>query len=240
MSDRTADNAAATTTAPLVSVRGLRKTYRDGADEVDVLHGIDFDVASGEFLAVMGPSGCGKSTMLFCLGGLTRPSGGSIALDGCDLVKLTDARLTAARCRHVGFVFQRFNLIPTLSARGNVEIALQIRRRPWRGSVATDALARFGLAEKANRRPNRLSHGEAQRVAIARAIAPDPTILLADEPTGSLDSANTRSVMERFRRLCDENGQTTILVTHSEEVAQYADRILEMRDGAIVSERATE
>jgi len=225
--------------APLLEARAVRKIYRAGGGDVRVLRGIDLHVSPGEFLAVMGPSGCGKSTLLFCLGGLARVTSGSILLDAVDLSGLSDRRLTAARRAHVGFVFQRFNLIPTLTARGNVEIALQIRGLPWRNRVVADELARFGLAEKADRRPFQLSHGEEQRVAIARAIAPGPDILLADEPTGSLDSENTRTVMEILRGLCDENRQTTVVVTHNSEVAQYADRILEMRDGLITGGRTT-
>lgn len=221
-------------TTSLLEVRDLHQRYRDGARDVDVLAGVELDVKPGEFLAVMGPSGCGKSTLLFCLGGLARPSAGSIRLEGVDLAALSDRDLTAARRDHIGFVFQRFNLIPTLTARGNVEIALQIRRMSWRDGTVDELLGRFGLGEKTGRRPRQLSHGEQQRLAVARAIAGRPMLLLADEPTGSLDSENTRSVMEMLRRLCDEDGQTTVMVTHSREVAAIADRILEMRDGLII------
>jgi len=221
-------------TTALLEVRGLHQRYRDGARYVDVLGGIELDVRPGEFLAVMGPSGCGKSTLLFCLGGLARPSAGSIRLGDTDLTALSDRDLTTARRDHIGFVFQRFNLIPTLTARGNVEIALQIRRMAWRDGTVDEVLGRFGLGEKMGRRPRQLSHGEQQRLAVARAIAARPKLLLADEPTGSLDSENARSVMEMLRRLCDEDGQTTVMVTHSTEVATTADRILEMRDGLIV------
>ena len=221
-------------TTSLLEVRGLHQRYRDGARDVDVLAGVELDVKRGEFLSVMGPSGCGKSTLLFCLGGLARPLAGSIGLDGVELTALSDRDLTTARRDHIGFVFQRFNLIPTLSARGNVEIALQIRRLAWRDGTVDEVLGRFGLGEKTGRRPRQLSHGEQQRLAVARAIVARPMLLLADEPTGSLDSENTRSVMEMLRRLCDEDGQTTVLVTHSTEVASIADRILEMRDGLIV------
>lgn len=221
-------------TTPLLEVRDLHQRYRDGAQEVDVLGGVELNVTSGEFLAVMGPSGCGKSTLLFCLGGLARPSTGSIRLAGVDLAGLSDRDLTTVRRDHIGFVFQRFNLIPTLSARGNVEIALQIRRMPQRDGTVDELLSRFGLQDKMSRRPRQLSHGEQQRLALARAIATRPKLLLADEPTGSLDSDNTRSVMKTLRRLCDEDGQTTVLVTHSTDVAAIADRILEMRDGLIV------
>ena len=147
-------------TTPLLEVRDLHQRYRDGAQEVDVLGGVELNVTSGEFLAVMGPSGCGKSTLLFCLGGLARPSTGSIRLAGVDLAGLSDRDLTTVRRDHIGFVFQRFNLIPTLSARGNVEIALQIRRMPQRDGPVDELLSRFGLQDKMSRRPRQLSHGE--------------------------------------------------------------------------------
>ncbi len=219
---------------PIVKTENLWKVYRSGALEVPALRGVAMEVLPGEFIAIMGPSGCGKSTLLHVIGGLARATRGRVLLDGNDLTEMTDAGRTKLRRHKVGFVFQRFNLLPTLDARGNIAIAQHIHGDgfdPHRFDVVTRML---GLAGRLRHRPSELSGGEQQRVAIARAIINEPKILLADEPTGNLDTKNSESVLHMLRQLNQQLGQTTILITHNPEAAAFAHRVLHMRDGQIV------
>jgi putative ABC transport system ATP-binding protein len=219
---------------PIVKAENLWKVYHAGKVEVPALRGVELEVLAGEFVAIMGPSGCGKSTLLYVIGGLARASRGRVLLDGNDLVEMSDAGRTLLRRNKVGFVFQRFNLLPTLDARGNIAIAQHIHGNgfdPHRFDVVTRLL---GLTERLHHRPGEMSGGEQQRVAIARAIINEPKILLADEPTGNLDTKNSEAVLRMLRQLNQQLGQTIILITHNPEAAAYAHRVLHMRDGQVV------
>ena len=217
----------------------LHKVYSAGRRSVEAVRGVDASVPRGEFVAVVGPSGCGKTTLLYLLGALARPSQGEVLIAGQPTGKLGDRRLTLLRQRHVGFVFQRFNLIPALSARANIELPLRIRGDGHAGRDEVLALMeRIGILEVASRRPSQLSQGEEQRVAIARAVVHRPDVLMADEPTGNLDSENARRVMELLRDL-NEAGQSVVLVTHDMDAARYASRIIRMTDGRIVESGAS-
>jgi putative ABC transport system ATP-binding protein len=221
---------------PIIITQNLWKLYRAGQREVPALRGVNFKVLPAEFVSVMGPSGCGKSTLLYVLGGLTQASRGRVLVDGNDLVTMNDADRTKLRRQKIGFVFQRFNLLPTLDARGNIAIAQHIhgdRFDPHRFEVVTNML---GLKDRLRHRPSELSGGEQQRVAIARAIINDPKIVLADEPTGNLDTQNSEIVLSMLRRLNMELGQTIVMITHNPEAAAYSDRLVYMRDGVIVDE----
>ena len=221
---------------PIVIAENLWKVYRSGKVEVSALRGINFKVLPSEFVSVMGPSGCGKSTLLYVLGGLTQASRGRVLVDGNDLVTMNDADRTKLRRQKIGFVFQRFNLLPTLDARGNIAIAQYIhgdRFDPHRFKIVTNML---GLEARLRHRPSELSGGEQQRVAIARAVINDPKIVLADEPTGNLDTQNSEIVLSMLRRLNKELGQTIVMITHNPEAAAYSDRLVYMRDGVIVDE----
>ena len=221
---------------PIVIAENLWKVYRSGKVEVSALRGINFKVLPSEFVSVMGPSGCGKSTLLYVLGGLTQASRGRVLVDGNDLVTMNDADRTKLRRQKIGFVFQRFNLLPTLDARGNIAIAQYIhgdRFDPHRFEIVTNML---GLEARLRHRPSELSGGEQQRVAIARAVINDPKIVLADEPTGNLDTQNSEIVLSMLRRLNKELGQTIVMITHNPEAAAYSDRLVYMRDGVIVDE----
>jgi putative ABC transport system ATP-binding protein len=218
-----------------IEARNLRKTYHVGKVEVEALRGISFQVQRGEFVSVVGPSGSGKSTLFYLLGGLTRPDGGSVVLDGDDLAALTDAQRTRMRKRKIGFVFQKFNLLPTLDARSNILIAREISGNgrhdaEYFGRI-TDLL---GLAKRLAHRPAELSGGEQQRVALARALINRPAVVLADEPTGNLDSNNSEVVLDMLRRSNQELGQTVLMITHNPDAAKHGDRIIHMRDGQIV------
>ncbi|MGO9639997.1 MAG: ABC transporter ATP-binding protein [Candidatus Acidiferrales bacterium] len=218
----------------ILSVENLWKIYRSGKVEVAALRGLNFQILPGESVAVMGPSGCGKSTLLYILGGLARASKGRVLIDGNDLVTMGDSERTKLRRHKIGFVFQRFNLLPTLDARGNIAIAQHIHGDgfdPHRFDVVTRML---GLSDRLHHRPSELSGGEQQRVAIARAIINEPKLVLADEPTGNLDSKNSEAVLSMLRQLNKELGQTIIMITHNPEAAAYADRVLHMRDGVVV------
>jgi putative ABC transport system ATP-binding protein len=219
---------------PAVQVRGLTKIYDDGL--IRALSGIDLEIRQGEMVSMTGPSGCGKSTLLHLLAALDAPTSGSIRVEGHDVVALDHPNLY--RREVVGLVFQLHNLLPRLSLLGNVEIAMMGSRRPRRerGRHALELLDEVGLGSLAHRHPTQLSGGERQRVAIARAMANDPRVLLADEPTGSLDTASVRSVLSLFRELRAERGTTIVLVTHDPSVAEVADRRIEMLDGSIVSD----
>jgi len=218
----------------ILKTEKLWKFYRAGKVEVPALRGVDFEMFPGEFVAVMGPSGCGKSTLLYVIGGLARASRGRVLVDGNDLAAMTDAERTKLRRHKVGFVFQRFNLLPTLDAFGNIAIAQHIHGNgfdPHRFEVVTKML---GLSDRLRHRPSELSGGEQQRVAIARAIINEPKIILADEPTGNLDTRNSEIVLEMLRQLNKELGQTIVMITHNPEAAAYAHRVVHMRDGVIV------
>ncbi|HSC78544.1 MAG TPA: ABC transporter ATP-binding protein [Candidatus Acidoferrales bacterium] len=219
---------------PVVKCENLWKIYHTGRVEVPALRGVNFEVFEGEFIAIMGPSGCGKSTLLYVLGGLTPPTSGVVLVDGNDLSEMSDAERTLLRRRKIGFVFQRFNLLPTLSARGNIVLAQQIQGDgfdPHRFDVTINLL---GLKDRLNHRPGELSGGEQQRVAIARAVVTDPKLLLADEPTGNLDTQNSETVLRMIKELNHELRQTIILITHNPEAAVHADRVVHMRDGQVL------
>jgi len=219
----------------ILKTEGLWKIYRTGKVEVAALRGVDFEVSPGEFVAVMGPSGCGKSSLLYILGGLAAATRGRVLVDGNDLAEMSDAERTKLRRHKVGFIFQRFNLLPTLDAHGNIAIAQHIHGNgfdPHRFEVATRML---GLTGRLHHRPSELSSGEQQRVAIARAIINEPKIVLADEPTGNLDTENSELVLGMLRQLNKELGQTIVMITHNPEAAAYADRTVQMRDGHIVA-----
>jgi putative ABC transport system ATP-binding protein len=216
-------------------LRDVTKVYGENGTEVRALDGLDLSVAQGEFLAVAGPSGSGKTTLLQLLGALDRPSGGRIEFEGGDMAALDDADLTRLRLDTIGFVFQQFNLIPTLTARENVEVALAPRKlgSERRHARAEELLDAVGLAPRLTHLPSQLSGGEQQRVAIARALANDPRVLLADEPTGNLDTATGEEVLSLLQRLSAELGQTIVLITHDPALADGADRVVRMRDGRI-------
>jgi putative ABC transport system ATP-binding protein len=218
---------------PIVLARRLRKVYH-GADEVEALRGIDLLVERGEMIAIVGPSGSGKTTLLNCLSGLDVFDGGQVVIDGQDLSKMSDRARTAYRSRHMGFVFQAFNLLPVLSAAENVEIPLLLQGAGTRDSRrrALEMLDTLGLAHRANHRPDQLSGGEQQRVAVARALIHKPAVVWADEPTGNLDSEVTNVIVELLARM-NQTGQTIVLVTHNPQVAERAARTVRMRDGRI-------
>ena len=220
---------------PILQTIDLHKSYRIGSHWEPVLMGIDMEIKEGEFACIVGPSGCGKSTLLHLLGGLHRATSGRIFLDGDEITALSDAALAKIRRNKMGFVFQRFNLLPTLSARGNIEIAMKIRGLPSNDGVV-EVLKQMGLGEKMRHKPNELSIGEQQRVAIARAIVNKPKLLLADEPTGNLDSENSRRILAEFKRLNEEMGQTILMITHNLEAAAVASRTLRMKDGRIAED----
>ena len=221
--------------ATILKAEKLEKVYRVGKVDVPALRGVSLSVQEGEFVAVMGPSGCGKSTMLHLLGGLLTPTSGRIVIDGEDLTAASDAKRTDIRRRKIGFVFQRFNLFPTLTAEGNLRLAERIH-----GNGADDPdrrreiLRMLRLEDKMHHKPLELSGGEQQRVALARAVVNHPAIVLADEPTGNLDSENSELVLKMFRELNDRFNQTIIMITHNPEAAAACQRIIQMRDGHIV------
>jgi len=220
---------------PIITIRGLRKTYRVGEVDVHALRGVDLDVRRGEFVSIIGPSGSGKSTLFHIIGGLTPPTAGSIHIAGQDLLGMTEQQRTEMRKTTVGFVFQKYNLLPTLTARDNIEIAKHIAGRD--GPVDPnfeDIVTLLGLNGRLHHKPRALSGGEQQRVAIARAIVNQPAILLADEPTGNLDTENSNTVLAVMRGLNDRTGQTILMITHNPEAAAYGHRIVTMRDGRIV------
>ena len=222
----------------VLEARAVRKEYWTDSVRVPVLRGVQMRLEQGEFVAVMGPSGCGKSTLLYVLSGLTRPTSGEVLLTGVPTGGLSDRELTRLRRRTVGFVFQRFNLLGTLSAEDNLRLALKIKGPPADGSPPTppaQLLEHFGLAHRRRHRPGQLSAGEQQRVAIARAVISRPALILADEPTGNLDSANAQTILDIFQQL-NLQGLTILMVTHNPEVARRAHRILHMRDGRFLSE----
>jgi putative ABC transport system ATP-binding protein len=220
--------------APIIHIQNLRKTFRSGEVDVHALRGVDLTVQRGEFLAVIGPSGSGKSTLFHILGGLTPPTSGTVTIDGQDLLKLSDGGRTNLRRKTVGFVFQKYNLLPTLTVGDNIEIARDIAHiRGPLDEQFREVLEILGIDKKLDRKPRQLSGGEQQRVAIARAIVNHPAILLADEPTGNLDTENSAAVLELMRNLNKRIGQTILMITHNPEAAAFADRIVQMRDGQL-------
>jgi putative ABC transport system ATP-binding protein len=227
-----------TETAPIITARNLGKTYRSGKLDVSALRNVSFSVAPGEFVSIVGPSGSGKSTLFYLLGGLTRATTGSVMIDGVDFATLGDAERTRLRRQKIGFVFQRFNLLPTLTALGNIEIAHDISGRG--GELDRKFLAELsdllGIRGRLDHRPNELSGGEQQRVALARALITRPAIVLADEPTGNLDSKNSEIVLQMLRRSNQELKQTILMITHNPEAATVGDRILHMRDGEMIDD----
>jgi putative ABC transport system ATP-binding protein len=224
----------------VITVRDLVKTYVVGEIEVRALRGVTLDVGHGEFVSVTGPSGSGKSTFMHILGCLDRPTSGEYRLDGADVSRLTRDQLADVRNRRIGFVFQGFNLLSRTSAIDNVELPLLYHRRGRGGAVrrrrAEVVLDAVGLADRAHHHPNQLSGGQQQRVAIARALINEPSILLADEPTGNLDTRTSIEVLELFQRLNAERGITVLLITHERDIAEYGTRIIAFRDGRIVSD----
>lgn len=226
--------------APLV-VRNVVKEFRQGDRRVRALDGVSLEVVQGRFLAVMGASGSGKSTLLHLMGGLTQADEGNVFVDGQDLGVLGDRELTRFRREHIGLVFQSFNLIPTLSAEENVLLPLQLGRRVTDAdrSKLTELLHTLGLAHRLGHRPDAMSGGEQQRVAIGRALITDPAVILADEPTGNLDSVNSRAVCELLRDLCVKENKTIVMVTHEPSVAAYAQEVAVIKDGKLVERFAT-
>ncbi len=224
----------------ILKTENLWKVYRQGKVDVPALRGVSVDVPPGEFLSIMGPSGCGKSTLLHVIGGLASPTRGKVLLDGNDLSALSDAERTRLRRHKVGFVFQRFNLLPTLSARDNIALAQHIHGNgfdPHRFEVVTTML---GLAGRLTHKPSELSGGEQQRVAIARAIINEPKIVLADEPTGNLDSKSSDNVLAMLRQLNQDLGQTIVMITHNPDAAAVGHRVIHIRDGLVVDSAAAD
>jgi putative ABC transport system ATP-binding protein len=223
---------------PVVQANELRKQYQLGSNKVDALAGVDFLVEKGEFVAIMGPSGSGKSTLLHMIGGLDQPSGGEILLAGSRLSQLKDKKVTLLRRRNIGFVFQFFNLLPTLSAEENITLPLLIdgqNPKDYQGRLES-LLKMIGLSDRRRHKPEQLSGGEQQRVALARALITEPAILLADEPTGNLDSKTGTAIMELLRQSCDQLNQSIVVVTHDPRAAAYADRVVFLRDGRLDGE----
>ena len=225
---------------PIILAEDLTKTYTAGRIQVAAVRGISLEIDRGEFVAIVGPSGSGKSTLFYLLGGLTRATQGRVAIDGVDFATLNDAERTRLRKHRIGFVFQKFNLLPTLSAMGNIEIAYSIsgRREPMDRNYLDHLSELLSIQGRLQHRPSELSGGEQQRVAIARALITRPAIVLADEPTGNLDTQNSDAVLKMLVRSNRELGQTTLMITHNPEAAAIAGRILTMRDGRIVREES--
>jgi len=223
---------------PIISIRALRKVFRVGQVNVEALRGVDLDVPTGEFLSVVGPSGSGKSTLFHIVGALTPPTSGRVSIAGKDLSAMSDSGRTKLRQTTVGFVFQKFNLLPTLTAFDNIAVARvlagdAVTRTPADEAEFANVLQLLGIAHRLQHKPNALSGGEQQRVALARAIVNKPAILLADEPTGNLDSKNSDAVLQLLRDVNRRLGQTILMITHNPEAAAFGDRTVHMRDGMI-------
>jgi putative ABC transport system ATP-binding protein len=222
---------------PIIIAENLCKTYHVGKVDVPAVRGISFAVEKGEFVSIVGPSGSGKSTLFYLLGGLTHADSGRIVLDGADFARLSDSERTRMRKTKIGFVFQKYNLLPTLSARDNITIAQDIAGKSAvrNGDYLRTIVDMLGLSKRLQHRPSELSGGEQQRVALARALINRPAIVLADEPTGNLDTKNSEIVLQMLRHSKDELGQTVLMITHNPEAAAYGDRMIRMRDGHIES-----
>ncbi len=222
--------------SPIILTENLTKVYSTGRISVPALRGVSLEVQRGEFVAIVGPSGSGKSTLFYLLGGLARATEGRVVIDGVDFASLNDAERTRLRKHRIGFVFQKFNLLPTLSAMGNIEIAYTVsgRKEPLDRQYLDHLSDMLSIRGRLEHRPSELSGGEQQRVAIARALITHPAIVLADEPTGNLDTKNSDAVLQMLQRSNRELGQTTLMITHNPEAASIASRILHMRDGEIV------
>src|SRR6187431_1848994 len=228
------------TMATLVSLRNLHKTYKRGPETIDVLHGIDLDIDKGDFVALMGPSGSGKTTLLNLIGGLDSPTAGEIEVAGQRIDRMTGGQLAQWRSHNVGFVFQFYNLMPTLSAQKNVELPLLLTKlsAAERKKRASIALQLVGLADRATHKPTELSGGQQQRVSIARAIVSDPTLLVCDEPTGDLDRQSAEEVLSLLRALNRDHGKTILMVTHDPKAAEYASHTLHLDKGTLVESGA--
>ncbi|UHH09649.1 ABC transporter ATP-binding protein [Luteimonas fraxinea] len=227
-------------TMALVSIRNLTKTYQRGPEKVEVLHGVNLDIAEGDFVALMGPSGSGKTTLLNLIGGLDTPSGGEISVSGERIDNMGAGQLSGWRSRNVGYVFQFYNLMPALTAQKNVELPLLLTRLSGaqRKRNAEIALTLVGLADRTKHKPNELSGGQQQRVAIARAIVSDPTLLICDEPTGDLDRQSAEDILGLLQTLNREHGKTIVMVTHDPKAAEYASHTLHLDKGTLVGEHA--
>jgi len=223
-------------TEPILQVTSLRKSYGEGSTRVDALAGVDLAVRPGEFVAVMGPSGCGKSTLLNLVGGLDTPTAGEVRLDGFSLAELGDDRVTEMRRRRIGFVFQFYNLIPVLNAVENAALPLTLDGVADAESTATKWLVKVGLGDRLRNRPDELSGGQQQRVAVARALSTEPALVLADEPTGNLDSKSGGEIADLLSQVAHDWGRSVLMVTHDPRIAGYADRLLLMNDGRIVDD----
>jgi putative ABC transport system ATP-binding protein len=230
--------ASSVATRDAVSATALTRTYGEGDSAVHALRGVSLAVAPGQFVAVMGPSGSGKSTLMHLLAGLDTPDAGSVHIAGEDITRMSDRELTRLRRRHIGFVFQSFNLLPTLTAQENVVLPLSIAGEKVHAAELDALLERMGLAERRDHKPSQLSGGQQQRVAVARALLSRPTVLFADEPTGNLDSAAGAQVLALLRDAVDADGQTTVMVTHDARAAATADRVLFLADGRVVADLA--
>ena len=220
----------------MIELVNVTKTYRMGEVEIGALRGVNLTVNDGEMVAIMGASGSGKSTLMNILGCLDVPTSGQYSLDGVSIGRLSDSRLASIRNRKIGFVFQSYNLLPRLTAESNVELPLLYARKGGSARLAREALGLVGLAERTRHRPAEMSGGQQQRVAVARALVNEPSILLADEPTGNLDSRSSLEIIELLKELNRTSGITVIIVTHEEEIARFAERRILMRDGEVVSD----
>ena len=236
--DRSSHEPAPTSDRPraIASARALVKTYGTGDTAVQALAGIDVDFVRGELTAIMGPSGSGKSTLMHCMAGLDTPTSGTVVVDGEDVGRMNQRQLTKLRRTRLGFIFQAFNLVPTLTAAENITLPLDIARRPVDRAQFDSVVDAVGLRDRLNHRPSELSGGQQQRVACARALVSQPAVVFADEPTGNLDSKSAREVLTFLRRSVDELGQTVVMVTHDPTAASYAHRVLFLADGRLVGE----